>query len=41
MSEQKEDTFDTIDNDSHRYERGMTILWQVGGADYDAPYAPT
>jgi 4-carboxymuconolactone decarboxylase len=37
MSEQKVDEFDTIDNDSDRYKRGMVILQQVGGADYDAP----
>ena len=37
MSEQKEDRFDTINNDSDRYKRGMAILQQVGGADYDAP----
>lgn len=37
MSKQKGDEFDTIDNDSDRYKRGMAILQQVGGADYDAP----
>jgi 4-carboxymuconolactone decarboxylase len=37
MSEQKEDRFDTIANDSNRYERGMAILRQVGGENYDAP----
>jgi 4-carboxymuconolactone decarboxylase len=37
MSEQKVDEFDTVDNDSDRYKRGMAILQQVGGADYDAP----
>jgi 4-carboxymuconolactone decarboxylase len=37
MSKQKVDEFDTIDNDSDRYKRGMAILQQVGGADYDAP----
>lgn len=37
MSKQKVDKFDTIDNDSDRYKRGMAILQQVGGADYDAP----
>jgi 4-carboxymuconolactone decarboxylase len=37
MSEQKVDEFDTIDNDTDRYKRGMAILRQVGGVDYDAP----
>jgi 4-carboxymuconolactone decarboxylase len=37
MSKQKVDEFDTIDNDSDRYKRGIAILQQVGGADYDAP----
>src|SRR5579859_922528 len=37
MSQQKVDEFDTIDNDSDRYKRGMAILQQVGGADYDVP----
>lgn len=37
MSKQKVDEFDTIDTDSDRYKRGMAILQQVGGADYDAP----
>ncbi len=37
MSKQKVDEFDTIDNDSDRYKRGIAILQQVGGTDYDAP----
>lgn len=37
MSKQKVDEFDTINHDSDRYKRGMAILQQVGGADYDAP----
>ncbi len=37
MSKQKVDEFDTIDHDFDRYKRGMAILQQVGGADYDAP----
>jgi 4-carboxymuconolactone decarboxylase len=37
MNKQKGDAFDTIDHESDRYKRGMAILQQVGGADYDAP----
>src|SRR6266568_3272261 len=37
MSKQRGDAFDMIDHDSDRYKRGMAILQQVGGADYDAP----
>ncbi len=37
MSEQKVDNFSTLDNVSDRYKRGIDILQQVGGTNYDAP----
>lgn len=37
MSERKIDDFNTIDPPSERYERGMALLRQVGGENYDAP----
>ncbi|MBV9229903.1 MAG: carboxymuconolactone decarboxylase family protein [Chloroflexi bacterium] len=37
MSKQKTDDFDTTDHPSDRYERGIAILRQVGGTNYDAP----
>lgn len=37
MSGHKTDDFDTIDHPSDRYKRGIAILLQVGGANYDVP----
>lgn len=37
MSDQTTGDTDPIDQPSDRYERGMAILRQVGGANYDAP----
>jgi 4-carboxymuconolactone decarboxylase len=37
MNKQTRDDCDTIDHPSDRYERGIAILRQVGGENYDAP----
>jgi 4-carboxymuconolactone decarboxylase len=37
MSTQQTDDFDAIDHPSDRYKRGIALLRQVGGTNYDAP----